>query len=315
MKILAIETSCDETAAAVVKDGVKILSNVIASSTAMHEKYGGIVPEVAAREQLRCILPTIKEATKSLTYDTIAVTVGPGLIGSLLVGVETAKTMAMVNGKPIIPVNHVLAHIYANFIDNKKIEFPAISLVVSGGHTELFLMTSPKNLKWLGGTLDDAAGEAFDKSARLLGFGSRGGVAIQENAKKSSVVKLPRPLMHDGTLNFSFSGLKTAILREWNKRKDTSLVGAFAYEVQEAICDVLVAKTIHAAEKYNAKSILLSGGVAANLRLRKKLPSAIAPPINLCTDNAVYIASYAYFRGEPVDWHTVTAIPDMSVEV
>jgi len=318
MKILAIETSCDETAVAVVEDGAKILSNVVASSTAMHEKYGGIVPEVAAREQLKCIIPTITEALKKTDFDEIAVTVGPGLIGSLLVGVETAKTMAMVTGKPLIPVNHVLAHMYANFIGGTFIKFPAISLVVSGGHTELFLMESPKKLTWLGGTLDDAAGEAFDKTARLLGFGSRGGVAIQENAKKlSGTVKLPRPLMYDKTLNFSFSGLKTAILREWQKQEkhNDAYIAGLAYEVQESITDVLVAKTKHAAEKFNAKSILISGGVAANLRLREKLSEAIAPPIYLCTDNAAYIASYAYFRGKPTSWHTVTAIPDLSVEV
>ncbi len=321
MKILAIETSCDETAAAVVEDGVKILSNVIASSAAMHEKYGGIVPEVAARKQLESIIPVINEALSQagLTYraiDALAVTVGPGLIGSLLVGVETAKTVALATDKPIIPVNHVLAHMYANFIDDKKVVFPAISLVVSGGHTELYLMRSIKDVKWLGGTLDDAAGEAFDKTARLLGFGSRGGIAIQEHAKKSDLIRLPRPLMHDGTLNFSFSGLKTAILREWNKQKDHSekIVSAFAHEVQEAITDVLAAKTRLAAEQHHAKSILLSGGVAANLRLREKLPQAIVPMVQLCTDNAVYIASYAYFRGKPTDWHNITAVPDLSVE-
>lgn len=311
MRILAIETSCDETAAAVVEDGVKILSNVVASSASMHEKYGGIVPEVAAREQLRCIIPTIKEATKP--YDAIAVTVGPGLIGSLLVGVETAKSMAMVTKKPLIPVNHVLAHMYANFVNNKKIMFPTISLVVSGGHTELFLMKSPKDLKWLGGTLDDAAGEAFDKTARLLGYGSGGGVAIEQHAKKSNVVPLPRPLLHDRTLNFSFSGLKTAVMREWKKNPINP--EAFAYEVQEAITDVLVAKTRAAANMFQAKSILLSGGVAANKRLREKIPEAIAPPTNLCTDNAVYIASYAFFRGKPTKWQQITAVPDLSVEV
>lgn len=317
MKILAIESSCDETAAAVVEDGTKVISSVIASSAEMHEKYGGIVPEVAAREQLKVIIPTITEATKDIDYDAIAVTVGPGLIGSLLIGVETAKAMAMVTGKPIIPVNHVLAHMYANFIHNTII-FPAISLVVSGGHTELFLMTSPKNLKWLGGTLDDAAGEAFDKTARLLGFGSRGGIAIQENAKKQEIdLKLPRPLLYDKTLNFSFSGLKTAILRAWQKEENHSeeCIAGLAYEVQEAITDVLVAKTRAAARQCHAKTIMVSGGVSANVRLREKIPEAIAPPILLCTDNAVYIASYAYFRGKPVDWHDITAVPDLSVEV
>jgi N6-L-threonylcarbamoyladenine synthase len=330
MNILAIESSCDETAAAVVADGVTVLSSVIASSAALHAKYGGIVPEVAAREQLKVIIPTITEATNKTDYDVIAVTVGPGLIGSLLVGVETAKTMAMVTGKPLIPVNHVLAHMFANFIGDAPIKFPAISLVVSGGHTELFLMTSPKDLKWLGGTLDDAAGEAFDKTARLLGFENRGGPAIQESAarfqtdKSKLKTKLPRPLLHDGSLNFSFSGLKTAIWREWNKISDIDqdLTSTFAYEVQEAITDVLVAKTKHAAQKFNAKSVLISGGVAANLRLREKMQDAAdknsfklcIPPISLCTDNAVYIASYAYFRGVPADWHTITAMPDLSVE-
>jgi N6-L-threonylcarbamoyladenine synthase len=364
MKILAIESSCDETAAAVVEDGVKILGSTVATSTAMHEKYGGIVPEVAAREQIKCVIPVIKEALATShetieSIDSLAVTVGPGLIGSLLVGVETAKTIAFVTGKPVIPVNHVLAHMYANFLtcdtkhvtrDTKNnsgishvtshmspIMFPAISLVVSGGHTELFLMADQKKLKWLGGTLDDAAGEAFDKTARLLGFGSRGGIAIQEAAMKpesgimnnESWKKLPRPLMYDKTLNFSFSGLKTAILREVNKLKEKNqlteaIIGQFAYEVQEAITDVLVFKTLNAVDIYNAKSILISGGVAANLRLREKFRSTIndqrlminfyVPPINLCTDNAAYIAAYAFFRGNPVDWHTITAIPDLSVE-
>jgi N6-L-threonylcarbamoyladenine synthase len=331
MNILGLESSCDETSAAVVEDGVTIRSNVVASSATMHAKYGGIVPEVAAREQLKCIIPTIDEALKLAntdlqSIDTIAIAVGPGLIGSLLVGVETAKTIALTTGKPLIPVNHVLAHMYANFIGGTTIEFPAISLVVSGGHTELFLMESPKKLTWLGGTLDDAAGEAFDKTARLLGFENRGGPAIQEAAarfqleKSKFKTKLPRPLLHDGSLNFSFSGLKTAIWREWNKLSDIDeeITSAFAYEVQESITDVLVAKTMRAAEKYNAKSILISGGVAANLRLREKflsaMPSFHVPPVSLCTDNAVYIASYAYFRGVPADWHKITAVPDMSVE-
>ncbi len=361
MKILAIETSCDETAAAIVEDGTKIISSALATSTAMHRKYGGIVPEVAAREQLRCIMPVIQEVlelykkegasmSQCITdeIDAIAVTTGPGLIGSLLVGVETAKTMAFVTGKPLIPVNHVLAHMYANFLEsiqgsssripsategardnNNQIEFPAISLVVSGGHTELFLMKSASELTWLGGTVDDAAGEAFDKTARLLGFETGGGPAIQNAAKLfdgKKIVSLPRPLLHDDTLNFSFSGLKTAIIREWKKFPSPSdqTTAAFAYEVQESITDVLVAKTVRAVKQHSAQSILLSGGVAANIRLRKKFKEAIlqaklsaalfVPPIELCTDNAAYIAAYAYFRGKPVDWHDITAIPDLSVE-
>lgn len=348
MNILAIESSCDETACAIVADGTKIISSVVASSTQMHKKYGGIVPEVAAREQLTCILPVITEALKPFTgvmkdtinryIDQIAVSVGPGLIGSLLVGVETAKTIAFVTGKPIIPVNHVLAHMYANFVNNGAIEFPALSLVVSGGHTELYLMKNKQELTWLGGTLDDAAGECFDKAARLLGLGTGGGLAIQQAAKKFPIgnfqfaIKLPRPMIHHTSLNFSFSGLKTALLRELHsaishyddiyhhsEHHEFSLpediIDAFAYEVQEAITDVLVAKTLKAVDMFGAKSILLSGGVAANLRLREKLSDAIAPPVNLCTDNAVYIASYAFFHQKDQDWHTITALPDLSVEI
>ncbi|MFZ2025475.1 MAG: tRNA (adenosine(37)-N6)-threonylcarbamoyltransferase complex transferase subunit TsaD [Microgenomates group bacterium] len=332
MNILAIESSCDETSAAVIQDGTKILSNIIATSSAMHQKYGGIVPEVASREQLRCILPVIQEALGTAncsldTIDAIGVTIGPGLIGSLLIGVEAAKTIAYVTGKPIIPVNHVLAHIYANFLkspDKKEILFPAIALVVSGGHTELFLMKNHKELTWLGGTIDDAAGEAFDKAARLLGFGSEGGLAIQKNATKKSSISLPRPLMHDETLHFSFSGLKTAIMREVTKQKDNpgfteKIIGELAYEVQEAITDVLVKKTLRAAEEQGARSILIGGGVASNIRLREKFTASdipfYCPPVSLCTDNAAYIGSYAYYRGKPVDWQTIEAIPDLSVEV
>lgn len=362
MKILAIESSCDETACAIVEDGVKILSNVVASSKDLHQKYGGIMPELAAREQLSSILPVIEEALKAVPkeknvlqtmtthIDSIAVTIGPGLIGSLLVGVETAKTIAMLTGVPIIPVNHVLAHMYANFVHSSQflvhskkihepsttnqepIAFPAISLVVSGGHTELYLMKSPNKLTWLGGTLDDAAGEAFDKTARLLGFGNEGGVAIAKAAlwhhptQKPSIIKLPRPMLDEkNQYNFSFSGLKSAIVRLVTTLKETTedntltagTIAHLAYETQEAITDVLVKKTRMAAEKYNAKSILLSGGVAANTKLREKFVSLSfhVPPIELCTDNAVYIASCAFFLGNPVPWKEVIAVPNLSVEV
>lgn len=368
MNILALESSCDETACSVIANGTEIRSNVVATSSSMHEQWGGIVPEVAARQQLSFILPVIKEALKPLqknekehirsviekNVDAIAVTVGPGLIGSLLIGIETAKALAFITKKPIIPVNHVLAHMYANFlhdpscmVKNKKtktkiqdpqtktyepILFPAMSLVVSGGHTELFLMRSEKDISWIGGTIDDAAGEAFDKSARLLGFGNKGGFAIQEAAARRAAdvspvftIRLPRPLLHDETLNFSFSGLKTAIQREWNKHNEhaNNLVCAFAYEIQESITDVLVKKTIQAAEMHGVRSILISGGVSSNIRLRQKFLHALSekqntmrfhcPPPSLCTDNAAFIGSYAYFRGIPSDWHTLTAIPDLRV--
>lgn len=367
MRILAIETSCDETAAAVVEDGVRVITNAVATSKEMHEKYGGIVPEVAARMQLEYIIPVITEALSPLApecdnreiierhIDAIAVTVGPGLVGSLLVGVETAKTLGFVTHKPMIPVNHVLAHMYANFViasDHEAIPsgsphrrlaarddmFPAISLVVSGGHTELYLMKNEKDLTWLGGTLDDAAGECFDKTARLLGFGHGGGVAIQDAAKtflgkKSQFTGvLPRPMLgKENVYNFSFSGLKTAILREVTKLKDQNklddqTISQLSQEVQETITDVLVKKTLGAVEAFGATSLLLSGGVSANARLREKFASSLvsmgssapqlhAPPVALCTDNAVYIASYAYFRGIKEDWKSITAHPDLSVEV
>ncbi len=340
MKILGIETSCDETAAAVVENGVKIIRSSVASSKTMHEKYGGIVPEVAAREQLRCIIPVIDEALGDIPLneiDAIAVTVGPGLIGSLLVGVETAKTLAFATGKPLLPVNHVLAHMYANFVESSVSRFPAISLVASGGHTELYLMKNEKDLSWLGGTLDDAAGEAFDKTARLLGFGHGGGPAIATAAasyvpaqtKESTNIRLPRPMLdHENRYNFSFSGLKTAMLRAVNSLKEKNAftqnkVAQLAHELEEAITDVLVKKTLLAVSEYSASTIFLSGGVAANTRLRKKFISAAqphgvtihVPAPELCTDNAVYIASYGFFRAQETDWHQITAVPDLSVEV
>lgn len=346
MNILAIETSCDETACAVVRDGVTVIGEAVASSAAMHKRWGGIVPEVAARQQLSYMIPVLTEALQPFLtgrtrkikdvlasdIDTIAVTVGPGLIGSLLIGIETAKTLAFAAGKPLIPVNHVLAHMYANFVGSPppRIDFPAVSLVASGGHTELFVMQSAETLRWIGGTVDDAAGEAFDKTARLIGLGGGGGQAVQEAAaraagKRSPPVSLPRPMMASGDLDFSFSGLKTAVMREWRKRADRSedATAAFASEVEDAITDVLVAKTAKAARIHGARSVLLSGGVAANLRLRKKMNAAfkpehirlLVPPVRLCTDNAVSIGSYAYFRGQRSDWQTVSVHPDLSVEV
>lgn len=392
MRILAIETSCDETAAAIVEDDKSILSNIVASSQSLQKKWGGVVPEIAAREQVKCITPVLDNALEKANIkkpekeiDAIAVTIGPGLIGSLLVGVETAKTLALVWNKPVIPVNHVHGHIYANFVNqhypnpsssqqNKSFEtipeikkkpkgtssymsklainFPAIALVASGGHTELFLMRNKKSLQWLGGTIDDAAGEAFDKTARLLGFENKGGPALEQaaknheppvnNASQSNIDKqtmlskkqsalgkkhklnLPRPILHDSSFNFSFSGLKTAVLRKWQKHKNHSkkLINEFAFEIQESITDVLVAKTIRAAKQYNTRSILIAGGVAANTRLREKFNYRLQtmnhklfmPPRKLCTDNAVMIAIYAHFHHNFKDWEKIMAIPDLSVE-
>ncbi|MCL5797977.1 MAG: tRNA (adenosine(37)-N6)-threonylcarbamoyltransferase complex transferase subunit TsaD [Patescibacteria group bacterium] len=360
MRILAIETSCDETAAAVVEDGEKILSSVIASSQDFHKTTGGIIPESAAREQIKYIIPVLTSALSKLTeytglkdrtlsgmlkqVDALAVTYGPGLIGSLLVGVETAKTLAYITGKEIIPVNHIFAHIYANWLGRKKPEFPAIALVVSGGHTELFYMEGHKKIKWLGGTRDDAAGEAFDKTARLLSLGYPGGPAIAKAAEKSKKtpttnhqlttnIKLPRPMIGGDSLEFSFSGLKTAVLREVNRLKAANQlnkknIAQLSYEIQESITDVLVKKTLFAARRYKAESIIIGGGVAANKRLKEKLgnlfinhqPSnsnyqLFIPPPPLCTDNASYIASFAYFHYYPVPWEKIQAVPDLNVEV
>jgi len=342
MIILGIETSCDETAVALVENGTKILSNILASSIEFHKKTGGIIPEVAAREQVRCIIPVIQEALTSKVFnlkskvDVIAITVGPGLIGSLLVGVETAKALSLVWQKPIVPINHLQAHLYANFIceppitNNQLPKFPAIGLVVSGGHTDLVLMKNHGKIKWLGGTRDDAAGECFDKCARFLGLGYPGGPAIAAAAdsfssNQSLLIKLPRPMINDNNFDFSFSGLKTALHRFIPHGKlNTKLVSTLAYEVQEAITDVLVKKTFQAAKKYKVKSILLAGGVAANSRLREKFKLAIShqpsiinlfiPSPSLCTDNATFIASCAYFNYQPVSWQRVQADYSLGIE-
>ena len=338
MKILSIETSCDETAAAIVskdprENFVKVLSNVIASSLSYHSKTGGIVPEVAAREQLKYIIPVIKKAmedgkceTKNL--DAIAVTVGPGLIGSLLVGIETAKTLAYLWKKPIVPVNHLLGHIYANWLttNNKRpatILFPAIALIVSGGHTDLVLLKNHKEFKWIGGTLDDAAGEAFDKIGRLLNLSYPGGPAIEKASIRGMEGRFtfPRPMIGSKDFNFSFSGLKAAVAREVIKLKklDKQQVADISKATQNSIIEVLVRKTLKAAKKYDVKSILLGGGVASNEKLKKELlvnclklrVKFFAPAKNLCTDNAAMIGAYAAFNYKPIPLKNITADPQL----
>lgn len=328
MRILGIETSCDETAAAIVEDGTKILSNVVATSSEMHAKTGGVIPEQAARQQVRSIIPVIKEALGAKPIDeidAIAVTIGPGLIGSLLVGVETAKTLAYLWNKPIVPVNHLVAHIYANWF-NTEPKFPTLALVVSGGHTDLVLMENHGHIKWIGGTRDDAAGEAFDKCARILGLPYPGGPSIAKEAMKfqitnSKLQMFPRPIIDEDNFDWSFSGLKTAVLRETQKSKLEK--EQLAAEVQEAICDVLVKKTIRAVKKFRPKSLLLAGGVAANARLREKFLDEIktqklkvlfhVPEAKLCTDNAAYIASCAYFNFKPIDLRKIKADPELTI--
>jgi N6-L-threonylcarbamoyladenine synthase len=337
MIILSIETSCDETACAIVKDGKEVISNTIATSSDLHAKTGGIIPENAARQQIKSIIPVINEALTSANIkdpkkeiDLIAVTYGPGLIGSLLVGVETAKTLSFLWNKPIVPVNHLLAHIYANWLEQNAVpEFPALALVVSGGHTDMVLMKDHGEVEWIGGTRDDAAGEAFDKSARLLELPYPGGPQISIHAKVYSDTHpdvgfsyFPRPIIDEDNFDFSFSGLKTAVL---NEVKDKNITAAYvdkiSAEVQEAIVDVLVTKTEKAVRKFSPKSLLVAGGVSANDRLRESFKEMIKrydtklfiPELKHCTDNATYIATFAYYNNHPIDLEKITAIPSLTI--
>ena len=328
MYVLGIETSCDETAAAVIKLDKKskrllVLSNIVASQIDIHKKYGGVIPEVAAREHVVHILSVIDQAIKeakitSKKIDYIAVTKGPGLITSLMSGLETARTLSYAWSIPAIEVNHIEGHIYANFINlNREIKFPAIILTVSGGHTNLVLMKKNHKLAIIGETLDDAAGEAYDKAAKMMGLGYPGGPIISEMAEKfnekaktrknNTVIKLPRPMINDNSFNFSFSGLKTALLytlqkdKNWKKR-----IPEYCYYYQEAIIDVLIKKMMKAAIEYKAKSVMLSGGVSANKELRLKLKEIVEkglpsvdlfiPNLAYTTDNAAMIAAAGVFK-------------------
>jgi N6-L-threonylcarbamoyladenine synthase len=330
--ILGIETSCDETAAAVVADGRIIHSNVVASQVEIHRRYGGVFPEIASRQHVLTIMPVIEEALAEADLDwedlaAIAVTYGPGLAGSLLVGVNAAKGLAWGRGLPLLGINHIEAHIYGNWLVNAPPpKFPLVCLVVSGGHTELILMTGHGQYRRLGGTLDDAAGEAFDKVARLLGLSYPGGPAIEEAARAGSptAFHLPRAWL-PGTYDFSFSGLKTAVLRIVQKYQPQGQdkaadkpstvssqvppmarvlpVASLAASFQEAVVEVLVEKTCQAAQEFGAQTVLLAGGVAANELLRSEIsqrsPAPVRyPPPKLCTDNAAMVASAAFFQFE-----------------
>jgi N6-L-threonylcarbamoyladenine synthase len=305
MKILGIETSCDETAAAVVEDSVEILSNQIASQVEIHARYGGIVPEVASRQHILSIVPTIEQAMAKakVGWDALgglAVTVGPGLAGSLLVGANIAKAIALARRLPVTGVNHLEGHIYANWLGDRRPRFPLVCLIVSGGHSDLVLMRGHGEYVVLGRTRDDAAGEAFDKAARILGLGYPGGPAIERAAKRATEsLTLPRAWLK-GSSDFSFSGVKTALLRSVEAGKVLTAANAAA-GFQEALIEVLVAKTVQAAENHRAKQILLAGGVASNELLRQCLvksspiPVLLPAPI-LCTDNAAMIAACGYYR-------------------
>jgi len=370
MSILGIETSCDDTGIAIIEakekkrplpakslrdNGVnfKILSNIVSSQIKVHQKYGGVVPNLAAREHLKNIEPCLRQAFKEAgakpkQIDLIAVTIGPGLIPSLLIGVHFAKALAYRLNKPIVPINHLEGHIVAAIAAtrNKKQEtrnkelFPAIALIVSGGHTQLVLVKKIGNYKILGETRDDAAGECFDKIAKLLRLGYPGGPVVAAEAAKSKAksqklkVNLPRPMINQRNYDFSFSGLKTAVLYKIRDMEEVEphkfdVGGSTSHicaEVQQAIIDVLIEKTIRAAKEYKAKTVILSGGVAANKELRQQLRLNIkhrtssieflTPSKILCTDNAAMIAMAGYFRyksGAKTDWRKVRADANLRI--
>ena len=302
--VLGIETSCDETAAAVVRDGTEILASVVSSQTAMHAKHGGVVPEVASRAHLEQLLPVIDETLSEAQTDTrelaaIAATSGPGLVGALLVGASAGKALSLAWDLPFVAVNHLHGHIYAAFLEDPDVAMPLVALLVSGGHTMLVEMRDHGSYKLLGQTRDDAAGEAFDKVARLLGLGYPGGPEIDHLAAQGNpqAVQFPRPMLNDGC-DFSFSGLKTAVANHLRKHPDTPAADVAA-SFQAAVVDVLVAKTVRAAETTPISSMVLAGGVAANSELRRRFAEAaesiglphFLPSRSMCTDNAAMIAA------------------------
>ena len=308
-RVLGIETSCDETAAAVVADGRDVLSSVVSSQVDLHARFGGVVPEIASRAHVDLLVPVVAESMLLAGIEgpdvaAVACTVGPGLIGSLLVGVSHAKALALVWGVPFVGVNHLEGHLYASFLEEPDLELPAVVLLVSGGHTLLILMEAPGRYRLLGGTIDDAAGEAFDKVARFLGLGYPGGPAIDRLAMEgdASAVEFPRGLKGDG-FDFSFSGLKTSVITYVRKHPELD-VADVAASFQEAVVDVLVTKARAAARATGAKAICLAGGVAANSSLRERtLDACIAdglhaylPSRAMCTDNAAMIAAAGWHR-------------------
>jgi len=314
MKIMAIETSCDETSCAIVENGEKVLSNIIASQIDLHAKTGGVVPEVAAREHVLKIIPVLDECFSVAScgwedIDALAVTRGPGLVSSLIIGTETANVISYVKNLPLIPVQHIVGHIYSNWLDiEDDVQFPILVLTVSGGHNELILMRGHHNFEILGETRDDAAGEAFDKVARLLGLGYPGGPIISKVALTGDKGRFKLPIAKTGreSLEFSFSGLKTAVLNETKKAKvvDEKFKADLAASFQEAVVEALSQKLIMAVKKFpNVKEVHIAGGVSANKRLRevvaKNLPENFKfrypKLIPYCTDNAAMIASAAYF--------------------
>ena len=330
MKVLGIESSCDETAAAVLVNGRRILSNVVASQDDVHAPFGGVVPELASRRHLEIVLPVVERAlveagVRVEDVDGIAVTQGPGLVGSLLVGCTIAKSLAYVHGKPLIGVNHLEGHVYAAFLTDDPPEHPFLALVVSGGHTALYHARAPLDYALVGQTRDDAAGEAFDKVAKLLGLGFPGGPLIQQTAEHGDprAIAFPPARMRDGTRDFSFSGIKTAVSLHVKRHAplSTDAVADIAASFQAAAVRMLVRPTVSASLELGIKRVVLTGGVAANGPLRAALAAEAAehgirlhiPPRNLCTDNAAMIAAAGTVRliaGHRADL-SMNAIPDL----
>lgn len=321
--VLGIESSCDETAAAVVKNGRQVLANIISSQIVIHRKYGGVVPEIASRKHIEHILPVIDEALKQShvtleDIDAVAVTYGPGLVGALLVGLSAAKALAWAAGKPLLGVNHLEGHVFANFINDPELKPPFLALVVSGGHTALLEVTGYNSFKLMGQTRDDAAGEAFDKIARVMGLPYPGGPEIEKLALKGNpqAVNFPRAMLNDEPFAFSFSGMKSAVINYLHNEQQKGTQVNFAdvaASFQEAVTDVLVQKTVHALQTTGLKTVVLAGGVSANKILQQKLDVAaqkvgahlVHPTPILCTDNAVMIACRGYFMfqdGERSGW-------------
>ncbi len=342
MKILGIETSCDETAASVVEDGKILHSTVVNSQIDIHAQYGGVVPEVAARSHIEVMMPVVNKALADAStswneIDAIAVTYAPGLVGSLLVGTLTARTLSLIHKKPLYPIHHIKAHIYANFLLDNQPEFPILALIVSGGHTQIVFFESHENYVILGRTQDDAVGEAFDKVAKILGLPYPGGPSISKAALNGDPNKytLPKSKLQN-PYDFSFSGLKTAVLRSCQREigKDftfpSSQIAAqlneiqrdnFAASFQHTAVETLVEKTIKAYDQYSPTSVVIAGGVAANQELRKqlteKLPIKIDyPPMELCTDNAAMIAALAFYQSQyspAIDPRKLEVFPSLSI--
>lgn len=332
--ILGIETSCDETSAAVVVDGRKILSNVISSQVSTHRKFGGVVPEIASRKHMSNIVGVVERALEEAginwkDIDAVAVTYGPGLVGALLVGVSYAKAVAYALEVPLLGINHLEGHIYAGFLEHEDLEPPLVGLVASGGHTSLVYLPQHGSIEVMGQTRDDAAGEAFDKIARALGLGYPGGPAIEREAGGGNpeAIEFPRAWLEENSLDFSFSGLKSAVLNYLNRarqKEEKVNLPDLAASFQQAIIDVLVEKTLLAARLRKARRILLAGGVAANNSLRRQLAMrakkegrvVVAPSPVLCTDNAAMIACagyYHYQRGEKASLD-LNAVPGLRLK-